>query len=895
MIKNRELAAFRRVTKDLVVTDKVFDTMVSIIHSSLVQRSDIQLHKLNGVVPQGPARDLCLVKPIGTKVEVLMNHATWERISAHKWQKEEIHLAAHIVDCLWVGTSTIFPKIVEGDWELQSSFLLALSWVLEDRWVAEVKYHLCSWFCSFAGQDEPESIDSIHRPGTLLLGPLARRVRQLVQKGDTKSWIFLNTLVNGFKKGLPRVLPSTVLKSAIKHKERLSRIGVTPEPILDKVRQAGVEIFRPDLNKDEFSWDLEKTSEFNEGVVLEDPHIRTVPSYHACTEGGRKSLGSLGALIREQEVCHVDSLWKRRKAERGYSFDFLFDLALTPTQLISICYHPRRAPWTLLYGDKDEDVIFEDEWRVCTGYEIRARFDYSDLMKSQRWASRFNGTVFKQDLALVKFILEPLKVRPITSMGFEHNSMFPEIQIGMWSALQRFRQFSLTGRVVGESDIRWLIDQTRETIPGLFRDEASVSSLIFNSGDFSGATDSCHMDLSTTLIDTVSKDPFIRRLLRFNLSEQEVSYSESGLEDFPDSFKMTNGQLMGSRFSFPLLCVFNLAIYWKCLEELGIHLALKDLPVFVNGDDILFLGPQVLLDLWSKRITEAGLEKSVGKNYESRSFCTINSQLFTVNLMEGDNYGLKTVPYINMGLVYGVKKQPFGGKDCMFHEKQKNRFKQLLGSFSTVRDLPGYCRESLEHQIRGHRPDIGKSFLPKSMLGFSPEHSVPDRTDLASREEFLKELCWSEGVDAEFKMGLERILQTHLVAYGVDETERDVGRARRQVYKRFEDFTLARMHLWTVRRKFWSQYGQDCDQRQERALRGLPEVKGKINKDSPDLGVVWRGRPRQQDSDEETEEGYWSEKDPYDCVQLCKYNHSWRRTMVYQSAERKLRARWLLS
>jgi len=56
----------------------------------------------------------------------------------------------------------------------------------------------------------------------------------------------------------------------------------------------------------------------------------------------------------------------------------------------------------------------------------------------------------------------------------------------------------------------------------------------------------------------------------------------------------TNGQLMGSVLSFPYLCAANLICFMRAvtrvcgLRNLPVP-SVKDLPVLINGDDILFI------------------------------------------------------------------------------------------------------------------------------------------------------------------------------------------------------------------------------------------------------------------------------------------------------------------
>jgi len=84
--------------------------------------------------------------------------------------------------------------------------------------------------------------------------------------------------------------------------------------------------------------------------------------------------------------------------------------------------------------------------------------------------------------------------------------------------------------------------------------------------------------------------------------------------------------------------------------------------MLINGDDILFPCPQEAVALWEATTARCGLVKSVGKNFVSDKFCTINSDLWLVE--EGRNefgdivVGPLHCPGVNLGLLLGtnVKK-----------------------------------------------------------------------------------------------------------------------------------------------------------------------------------------------------------------------------------------------
>jgi len=87
---------------------------------------------------------------------------------------------------------------------------------------------------------------------------------------------------------------------------------------------------------------------------------------------------------------------------------------------------------------------------------------------------------------------------------------------------------------------------------------------------------------------------------------------------------------MGSPTSFPVLCLVNVAATLVSFNRAyGKKVALSDLPVCINGDDVLFWSRnQKHYEIWKQITGECGLKFSLGKNYTSRDFCVINSELY---------------------------------------------------------------------------------------------------------------------------------------------------------------------------------------------------------------------------------------------------------------------------
>jgi hypothetical protein len=200
-------------------------------------------------------------------------------------------------------------------------------------------------------------------------------------------------------------------------------------------------------------------------------------------------------------------------------------------------------------------------------------------------------------------IPEPLKVRMITKAEEELWVLKP-VQKAMWKALQHFKCFELTGTPKIDLD---------------FIDSWKGTHLL--SGDYEAATDNLHQDIMELAVDELSKvipSPF-KEWLKFESGHHVVDYPE--WTQLPEIIQ-TRGQLMGSLLSFPILCVANAACIGIIKKQ-----SLDELEALINGDDILFRDSLRKIESWKKLTKTIGLKPSIGKNYCSENFGSINSQL----------------------------------------------------------------------------------------------------------------------------------------------------------------------------------------------------------------------------------------------------------------------------
>jgi len=267
---------------------------------------------------------------------------------------------------------------------------------------------------------------------------------------------------------------------------------------------------------------------------------------------------------------------------------------------------------------------------------------------------------------MVHPILEPLKVRLISKGNTWRYWVSRFFQKGLWAHLQKFPQFKLTGKVLDPTDLLNLLGREKKIgVYDRFRKWVS--------GDYKAATDGLNIMYTKEAFEAaLAKAPKgyghdLLEVLRSVLYEQDLHYpSNSGVPPV----NQTNGQLMGSTLSFPILCIVNLVCYWRALEEyLGRSVELEELPVLINGDDILFRTNDEFYQIWRKYIGNVGFILSLGKNYVHKNILTVNSTFYRHardTIKGGQIYDrFELLGYLNIGLLIGQSKTGSGGSETV--------------------------------------------------------------------------------------------------------------------------------------------------------------------------------------------------------------------------------------
>jgi len=205
-------------------------------------------------------------------------------------------------------------------------------------------------------------------------------------------------------------------------------------------------------------------------------------------------------------------------------------------------------------------------------------------------------------------ILEPLKVRMIT-VGSGDNWALKPLQKAMFNALSRWKCFKPCFTPDYDKEIEELM-----SIEGNWL-----------SGDYSAATDGLHSQIMGVAIEQIANilqdysPELIPYLLKEGLPHTVVYPPWTGIEPITQ----TNGQLMGSLLSFPILCLANAFTICKATGT-----SLETLPGLIHGDDVLARLNRNQFSRWGTIAGQIGLELSIGKNYYSPRWGSIDSQIF---------------------------------------------------------------------------------------------------------------------------------------------------------------------------------------------------------------------------------------------------------------------------
>lgn len=296
--------------------------------------------------------------------------------------------------------------------------------------------------------------------------------------------------------------------------------------------------------------------------------------------------------------------------------------------------------------------------------EVRTPMDPSFWYEYER-QSRVRAWGLDKIKAKVIPLVEPFKVRTITTGDADAYHLARRWQKVIHAKLRRHPSFALIGQPCSSAFLSQIFSKE---IGG--REILNKLGLLI-SGDYESATDLIKKYLSEVTNGAICESlgiPFEdTQVLHKCLSEHLLHYYAGGGKF--RSFEQQDGQLMGSPASFPILCIINFAVTALCYKRRFAKefTRYSDLPIAVNGDDVVFWAPDTrFYESWKSLTAAAGLKFSLGKNYTSNRYIVINSELYTRTEplaktgKSSCSLLFEKVPCINTRLIVGGSRSAVG-------------------------------------------------------------------------------------------------------------------------------------------------------------------------------------------------------------------------------------------
>jgi hypothetical protein len=206
-----------------------------------------------------------------------------------------------------------------------------------------------------------------------------------------------------------------------------------------------------------------------------------------------------------------------------------------------------------------------------------------------------------------------------------------------------------------------------------FKDFCAVKGELFVSGDYESATDNLNLATQKEILRLVlQRCRYVPNVVMLNAMTSlslDLTFRSKGLPT--RRWKQTQGQMMGSYLSFPLLCLVNYLAFRYFVGR-------DDVPVRINGDDIVFRATRAEYQKWEAGCKIAGLTLSKGKTLVDRSFFTLNSTLF-----QGCGSSVKLIPVIRSKTLFGVGCNVSAGETPI--TSIPGRFKNFATGFTGAR------------------------------------------------------------------------------------------------------------------------------------------------------------------------------------------------------------------
>jgi hypothetical protein len=260
---------------------------------------------------------------------------------------------------------------------------------------------------------------------------------------------------------------------------------------------------------------------------------------------------------------------------------------------------------------------------------------------------------------------------------------------------------------------KWCLrgEATREE----FKEFVRVNDEVFVSGDYESATDNLNLDVARHILNLIARrcthiPLWIRDLGQRTLESTLMVGDQKRGFNF---YEVKRGQMMGNALSFPLLCLQNYLAFKFSVP--------RDVPVRINGDDIVFRATRREYQTWANTVTGCGLTLSMGKTAVNPNWFSLNSTFFVAGTTR-----VRLAPVIRSTAIF----------------KKPESISAIKGQFDTLRGFRGLVGERLRIFFLGvKRGAINGSQLSLTRgLGMKVSRKEIFASGLAERESFYLSL-----------------------------------------------------------------------------------------------------------------------------------------------------------
>lgn len=592
--------------------------------------------------------DRCIVDLYGAKCTLRNNNYSDQRLSSYLGELYErgtcplVRMVPLVVQYAMDTTERVmdldralgYKGNFSSEWMKLSDAHFCLLYMTR-VWGKNLKYQSLYLFAYYEKLEDfnlpVRSAEIVGKDGDLCPGSVGKNIRRRLMGDGLKALESRFTILQGFKKSL---LP-------LEEEDWFATVKDTRESLSAEA---------PDMSDDVYGEIVRTAKELAGRMGKMKVRKNYTLSKNSCVESSKKDGGFAGHFLRSEGFLKKED----------YAQSVIY--RISPPELVGDVRYDGCTEWSLIYS--------------------RCPLNYQDVWaKFQREIYQYLG---KGSKVSIRVIPEPFKFRVISIGEYQAYSGLKPYQDMLWSCLQRFECFSLTG--AGANDLTEKV--------GFIVTKWWDVGMKFLSGDYKNATNFLSSYASQVMVEEWCRDyPELKYILKNTLFNTRLDFDQSGKgvkanytnEDVDGSqfetVDMQNGQLMGHPCSFPILCAVNAAICRMILEKVwNRRFSLDDIPLLINGDDCLLIGPNSLHQVWREKTQEVGLYESVGKSYFTDRFAMINSrylqvrtkavkdgccneQPFEMTSIPKDDlpdryiaYVSRDVGYLNLGILVGRKK-----------------------------------------------------------------------------------------------------------------------------------------------------------------------------------------------------------------------------------------------